>query len=323
GEVWVALPPGMSGAVRVTLEGRSAVTSVVQGNLLRLRLPEREPGRRRQPPAALARIAVRHWPGGPPAVGVVDLGDAVQPTWTRITAQEWVEAFARSRLAVEYGVPVRRITSARELAAALEAGPTAWFALVNPYGEGFPVEEPARWREMLDRVRAYVNAGGCWWETGGYSFYSAVSVVDGVKQAESVGPAGASVLGLPVGSGEVDQSEEPLRVPPEGRAWLGEALSTRVERAMSSVNRGLPRGSEDPGHVTLVAGAAHDFIGGYRLEGWGWLFRVGGFYPNPDVVLPVAVAAMEYLYTRPPLPVKPGGVRYLWHATVTPLAAPH
>jgi hypothetical protein len=74
---------------------------------------------------------------------------------------------------------------------------------------------------------------------------------------------------------------------------------------------------DDPGHVALVAGHRQDFIGGYRLEGWGWLWRVGGFSPQREVALPVAVAAMEHIYTHPPLPVKSGEIKYLWHATVT------
>ena len=124
-------------------------------------------------------------------------------------------------------------------------------------------------------------------------------------------------LGLPVGAGEIDQPAEPLVVPAGSRAWLGDALAKQVERSTSAVNRGAVRGSHDPGHLTLVAGRRQDFIAGYRLDGWGWLWRIGGFWPNPDVALPVAVKAMEHIYTHPPLPVRPGGVRYLWHAIVT------
>jgi hypothetical protein len=93
-------------------------------------------------------------------------------------------------------------------------------------------------------------------------------------------------------------------------------VRARVEKAASAVNRGLPRSNDDPGHVTLVAGADQDFIGGYRLDGWGWFWRIGGMSPNPDAALPAAVAAMEHIFTNPPLPVKAGGVKYLWHATV-------
>jgi hypothetical protein len=48
------------------------------------------------------------------------------------------------------------------------------------------------------------------------------------------------------------------------------------------------------------------------------MWRIGGFYPNPDVALPVAVAAMEYLYTHAPPPSTPaGGAKHLWHAAVS------
>jgi len=120
----------------------------------------------------------------------------------------------------------------------------------------------------------------------------------------------------------VDQPAEPLLVTPVGQAVLGAELSAKVAASMSPVNRGLSRGVDDPGHVTLVTGQKQDlvgarhFIGAYRLNGWGWLWRIGGFNPNPEVAVPVAVAAMEYVYTHPPLPVKAGGVKYLWHAVV-------
>ena len=68
------------------------------------------------------------------------------------------------------------------------------------------------------------------------------------------------------------------------------------------MNRALVRGHDDPGHITLVTGQDQDFIGAYRLDGWGWLWRIGGFYPHPNVALPVAAAAMEYLYTHAPPP---------------------
>lgn len=54
------------------------------------------------------------------------------------------------------------------------------------------------------------------------------------------------------------------------------------------------------------------------LTGWGWLWRIGGFFPNPDVALPVAVRVTEYLYTHPPLPAQRPGIQYLWHATIEP-----
>ena len=123
-------------------------------------------------------------------------------------------------------------------------------------------------------------------------------------------------LHLPLDGGDVDQPAESLQVTPEGRAWLDQALAASVAKAASPVNRGLARGHLDPGHLTLVAGRETDWLGGYRLDGWGWLWRFGGFWPNPEVALPVTVAALEHLATHPPEPVKPGGLRYLWSGTL-------
>jgi hypothetical protein len=316
-EVSVELPSGLAGQATITFDdGRSQKTTLRNG-ILDLRLPERKEVKRVQPTPALAGKAPRDWPlKAHPAVGILDLGKDVNPTWTRITSEDWLKAFTESRLSKELKVPVRRITKVEELVAALRSGPTGYLAVVNPYGEGFPSAGPGRWREMLDLIRDYVNQGGCWWETGGHSFYGAIHLEGGGSERESVGPSGLAHLGLPIGGGDVEQAPERLIVPAEGREWLGDDLSRRAAAMMSVVNRGLPRSADDPGHLTLVAGEGKDFIGGYRLEGWGWLWRIGGFWPNPEVALPVAVAAMEYIYTHPPQPVKPGAVKYLWHVVV-------
>ena len=307
---------GMPRRVVLTFDdGRTEKLAAAQG-VLHFRLPARAGGTPRlAPPADLAGKAPCDWPGPKPAIGILDL-PGIPLGWTRIAPADWLEAFSSSRLAKEFGVPIRRITTVDQLVAALEAGPAAWLAIVNPCGEAFPATGPGKWRETLDLIRDYVNHGGSWWETAGYSFYSAFSPKDGGWHVDRVGPGGMGYLGLPVGGGEVDEPAEPLTATPAGREWFPIPLADQVDKAMSTVNRGLLRGQEGPGHLTLVAGHREDFIGGYRLDGWGWLWRIGGFWPNPDVAPAVAVAATERLYTHPPLPVKAGGIRYLWHVTV-------
>jgi hypothetical protein len=316
-EVMVELTADMPGALNVTLDGGRPFRASNEDGAVRFSLPERAGRTRVAPPPDLAGKAPRDWPGAKRAIGVLNLA-GLSPAWTSITPQDWLTALRQSRLAKEPGVPIQEITSVEALVAALKAGPTSWLAIINPHGEIFPATGVGQWRDMLGLVRDYVNHGGCWWETGGYSFYSALSPKAGGWDRDAVGPNGMGFLGLPVGGGDVDQPPESLRVTAEGQQWLGADLSARVAAAASTVNRGLPRTDQDPGHVALVAGERDDFIGGYRLDGWGWLWRIGGFNPDPLVVLPVAVAAMEHIYTRPPLPaVKAAGPKYLWHAVVS------
>ncbi|MFW6162720.1 MAG: DUF6259 domain-containing protein, partial [Planctomycetota bacterium] len=310
-EVAMLLPSQLSGRVTMTFDDQEPVRASAEEGVLRFPLPARPGYERVEPPPALADKPPTDWPGGTPAIAILDI-ERLKPVWTKTGPADWLRAFQDSRLASELGFPVRRIASFQQLVEALEAGPTEWLAIVNPYGEAFPTLPSGDWRATLDAIRRYVEGGGCWWETAGYPFHLAV----GPKGQQKVGPSGAARLGLPVGGGDVDQPPEPLGVPAEGRGWLGERLAKQVERSMSAVNRGAVHGSHDPGHVTLVAGRRQDFIAGYRLGGWGWLWRIGGFDPNPDVVLPVAVKTIERIATHPPLPVKPGGVKYLWHATV-------
>ena len=310
-QVCVELPAGMSGDATLTFDQGAVARKSIGEGIVSFRLPHK-PGRKRvAPPRPLAGKAPRDWPGERPAIGVLNIAGM-----GRGAGVAWANALENSRLSKEFGLPVRDITTVEELAAALKAGPRRWFVIVNPYGEGFPTAAPGKWRQMVEGIRQYVNNGGCWWETSGYSLYYAYSPKRDGLQQELVGGGGMGLLGIPVGWGEVDEPPQSLTVPSPGREWLGEDLSARIERCASMVNRGLPRGHRDSGHVTLAAGKKFDFIGGYRLHGWGWFWRIGGFSPNPDVALPVAVAAMEYIYTHPPLPVKAAGKFRVWHVAV-------
>jgi hypothetical protein len=321
----VTIPVPLSGRITVTLDGKATSDSrqATRGDAcslqptaysLSLSLPQRGSVKRVPPPSALAP---RDWPGAKPAIGVIDLGPGVSLALSTVTPAAWRAAFEASALAKQHGLAVKTLATYGEVAAALAAGPSSYFALINPYGEVFPSAGPGRWREALDAVRGYVNNGGTWWETGAYSFHRAAYREGDAWKTELVAGAGLGHLRLPIGDGAVDQPAEPLHATEAGKAWLGEALAAKVAQAASSVNRGVPSTSAAPATV-LVAGVDAGFIGGYRLDGWGTLWRVGGFSPDPEVTASVAVAATLHQYTHPPAPLPPSGTRYLYHATLTP-----
>ena len=267
------------------------------------------------PPSELAGKAPSDWPGPKPAIGVLNF-PSIPRSWTTITPADWVQTFTNSRLATNFGVPTRQITTFLDLTNALHAGPTVWLAIINPSGEIFPSSASNQWSATLNAIRDYVNHGGSWWETAGYSFYSSDFLKSGSWQTETIGSSGMSYFNLPVGGGDVAQAAEPLAVTDLGQTVFGDALSTRLQTLTTVVNRGLLRTSDDPGHLALLAGAQQDFLGAYRLDGWGYLWRFGGFWPNPNAALPAAAATMEYLYTHPSLPIPTGPTKYLWHGTL-------
>jgi hypothetical protein len=185
---------------------------------LTLALPQRGSIPRLAIPAERAAVAPRDWPGAKPAIGVLDLGPGLSPALTAVGPAAWRAAFEGSALAQQHGLAVQTLASYDELAAALAAGPSRFFAIVNPYGEIFPEAGPGRWRETLDAVRAYVNNGGIWWETAAYSFHRACYAAGGQWKTEPVGADGLNHLRLPIGGGEVDQPAEPLHATDEGKA---------------------------------------------------------------------------------------------------------
>ena len=331
-DVWVYAPPEGHAAAEIPYPGSPVPASMkfavtfdgekpqeVDSNhsTLLLRTPSRAGAASLQPPAALAGKAPRDWPGPKPAIGIIDLGQGLYPAWTTIMPADWLAAFRKSPLATEQGVAIKSLTTAQEVADALKAGPTAWLAIVNPYGEIFPTLGPDRWGEMLDLIREYVRNGGSWWETAGHTFYVAPWQENGAWASKAVAAEGINRLGVPLNSGAVEQPAEPIHTTTEGRAWLGNAVADTLDKQVAVVNRSLPRGTEDPGHVALLGGQWDDYIGGYRLGGWGFFWRIGGFNPTAPVVLPAATGAMEYVFTHPPVEPSASGVSYLWHATVT------
>lgn len=314
-DVSIQLPRNLDGTARVAWDGGATNSVPVRNGVMTLNLGFKPDLGRIQPPAELAGKAPRDWPDPKPAIGILNLPSMPQ-SWTSITPTDWVQAFTNSSLATMYGVPIRRITTVNDMMNALQAGPTVWLAIINPNGEMFPSTAAGLSTATLSAIRDYVNRGGSWWETAGYSFYNASFLQSGTWKTEAIGPNGMKYFGLPVGGGDVAQAAEPLTITALGQTVFGESLSLRLQGLTSIINRGLLRTSDDPGHLALLAGAQQDFLGAYRLDGWGCLWRIGGFWPNSKVVLPAAVATMEYLYTHPSPPFPPGAIKYLWHANL-------
>lgn len=313
----VSVPLPLTGQIQLAFDGASKTTADVTDGYLKLSLSARPENPRVQPPSELKDAAPAQWPGPKPAIGIIDLGPGISPAATEIRPSDWLAAFQCSDLTQKHGVTIKTISSHEQMMAALAAGPRAWFAIINPYGESFPTAGAGRWRETLDAIRNYVNSGGSWWETAAYSFYRSAFRTGDTWGTENCASAGPGALGIPVGDGAVEDPPEPLTVTEVGRAWFGDAVASKVENSTSAVNRGV-RPTESMPALVLVSGAESGFIGGYRLNGWGYLWRIGGFNPNPDVVLPVAVATTLHQYTHPPEKPAPSGTSYLWHAKISP-----
>lgn len=87
-----------------------------------------------------------------------------------VAAVEDIESALRScRCVRSRDVQFAAVATPRALAQALQDPDT--FAIVNPYGEGLPVDKEGQMDEFLGLIRSFVRRGGLWWEVGGYSFY--------------------------------------------------------------------------------------------------------------------------------------------------------
>lgn len=304
--VTVELPKAATGKIQVAFDGAAAQT-VDGGAAVTVALPpamDQQP--LVQPPASLAGKAPVGWPRGRPSIGVVDI-PGLGLSWTTVTAAQWREGLAN------VGLPVKPLTSQQAVADALAAGPETWLAIVNPYGEVFPALKAAEPEATLRAIAAYVQHGGSWVETGGYTFYTGMAP-DGKA---ALGTRGIATLGLDVGDGPVEALTESLRLAADGPQWYADGFDVAALPG-AAVNRGLPRSRRSAPDVALLQGDQTVFFGGYRLGGWGYLWRLGGFNPPLETAVPAVAGALRHLANTPPRSAVPSGPVRLFHATFTP-----
>ncbi len=79
---------------------------------------------------------------------------------------EWKENL--SAFSKKFNIPVKYAKNPDEMRVALNDDSVG--LIVNPYGNVFPSDEPARFAADLESVRKYVKRGGIWWEAGSQSF---------------------------------------------------------------------------------------------------------------------------------------------------------
>ncbi|MCX7597847.1 MAG: hypothetical protein N2512_03120, partial [Armatimonadetes bacterium] len=252
------------------------------------------------PPAGLEDKPPAEWPRAPKLIGLINLTpNGPGPAWADAGPAQWREALATAPVLSQQLLEVRELTDPEDLLRAC-AQPREWFAIVNPYGEIFPVPAPGRVEEVLQAVRRYVAAGGIWWETGGFSFFYPCWPVREqgriVRWERGAGIGGLSrIVGLPVSLAD-DYPSEPLSLTPAGRGLLSADVQEKLSGASATVNRPL---LENYGGWVLLRGETGAYVAGYHVGGWGYLFRVGG--PGKiSLTAPLVEATLVHLFrTRP------------------------
>lgn len=65
---------------------------------------------------------------------------------------------------------LKKLSTIEEVRKALNQ-PSEYPLIINPYGEYIPTGKQGAWKEILGAIRRYLEEGGIWWETGGFSFF--------------------------------------------------------------------------------------------------------------------------------------------------------
>lgn len=241
-------------------------------------------------------------------VGVVDLGLGVPQGRTQIRPAEWMQVLAP--FAATTGVRVVRLTSAEAVKEALTAGPKKWLAVVNPYGENFSCVGAGRGMEMIEAVRAYVRAGGHWFETAGAPFNCAVyKGADGKWQQERMRGQQLDALKISiVPFGDLPGKPMRLEAAP-GAEWLPPSVLDLLKTRTATVARGVAGTEGNPLDPVLVTKKGFCWFGGVRLGGVGALWRIGGVLPDAPLATAAVAATLERVWTTPPKPVPASYVR--------------
>ena len=253
-------------------------------------------------PAAFADKARRDFAQPPKYVGILAFEPAYPSfLFSRISLADWLEAVSGSSLVKEHGLEVRPITSLDDMFRACRVDTRDFLMIINPHGEDFPAKSGSEWRHTIDAVQHYVEHGGIWWETAGYSFWRAFfpkterGKIIGWETAP-VGAAGLDWLfGLQCKTLPWKSPPSPLRATAAGRGWCGPEFVAGLLGKEEIVTRAPPKEDWD---IALVQSDNGPYIVGYQLSGWGWFFRIGG-WGNKDAVMPAALRSAEYLYTHP------------------------
>lgn len=284
-----------NGLLRIDLASQSGETLINALEILPGEVPEPRATERKPIPLPVAPVTAPSDRGLEMQVGVIDM-PMVRYQTTGITSREWGTGLESAALADDR-ITVARIISLDELAGAL-AHPEKWLAIINPYGEAFPVAGPSRWKEMLAGIRQYVRNGGNWFETGGYPFFEGFFEEDGGFSSARIMGEGMKFLEVGVSSGPQKAPLEQLVVTALGKEVLGEDVAVAVLKVPCEINRPLPK--DDP-HLTVLAVEGRDYMGGYSLGGWGRFWRFGGSRISAELAIPVTAEIIHYSYTHPPL----------------------
>jgi len=305
---------GATSAARLDAAGETPLAAVEEDGRRYFRASPSPMGQ--APPAELATRPPADWPQAPKYIGLINMTPGGPgPGWADAGPERWRDALANSAVLGRQLLEVRQLTDPEDILHAC-ARPREWFAILNPYGELFPVPSPDRAGEMLDAVASYVSNGGIWWETGGFSFYYPCWPVyeNGriVRWERGPGISGlARLLGQPAMLPD-NCPAEPVALTDSGRALLGEEASRQLASATACVNRPMPG---EYGAWTLVSGPTGPYVAGYQIGGWGYLFRVGG--PGQmAITLPCVEATIAHLLRTPPREYPTAQPAHVWQVVL-------
>jgi len=103
-------------------------------------------------------------------IGMIDLENGPSHGgWAASSVEDWRRSLQSDIELARAGIRIELLSTAGSVISAARS--SNYLAILNPYGEYAPAPLSGGLDATIDAVRAYVRAGGNWFETGGYSFY--------------------------------------------------------------------------------------------------------------------------------------------------------
>ena len=165
--------------------------------------------------------------------------------------------------------------------------------------------------EMIEAVRAYVRAGGHWFETAGAPFNCAIfRDANGKWQQERMRGRQLDALQISIAPFGGDLPGKPMRLEAApGAEWLPPSVLDLLKTRTATVARGVAGTEGNPLDPVLVTKKGFCWFGGVRLGGVGALWRLGGVLPDAPLATAAVAATLERIWRVPPSPIPSAFVR--------------
>lgn len=219
-------------------------------------------------------------------------GDGLPYSFIPIDLQQAMES---TNLVTKDHMQVVLLDTPAAIDSALTTQASNYLAIINPLGEFFIANDKRDVAPMLSRIKSYVDQGGSWWATGGYSFFYAAWRGGGEGESngwtrEVYGEKGLDSFGIKLNV--VPNSEPaPLKLTRTGTEILGDKWARYIRNERADAVR-FPNWKS--AGAVLVETESRPYVTVNRV-GKGLIWHITGFSNSASTLIPCIIGSCEFI----------------------------